>query len=156
MVIFLFQTCCSASVSSVLVHERGGPPRGAECCPFGRGTAKKDHLHIVNASQSQKPNLSLSDNVSISCLIYCLEHFSEKSPIVWDLQGEAACFELVHTLKHVFVWHLFLRRAIIRHIQRNKNAVEVPGLPRNDWLLSVCKFEVSKVCGGHMRRKNSI
>lgn len=38
MVIFLFHTCCSASVNSALVQERGGPPRGAECCPFGLPT----------------------------------------------------------------------------------------------------------------------
>jgi hypothetical protein len=38
VVIFLFHTCCSACVSSALVHDRGGPPRGALCCPFGRPT----------------------------------------------------------------------------------------------------------------------
>ena len=30
----MFQTFSRAFVRSSLVHERGGPPRGAECCPF--------------------------------------------------------------------------------------------------------------------------
>ena len=34
VVIRLFQTFSRAFVRSSLVHERGGPPRGAECCPF--------------------------------------------------------------------------------------------------------------------------
>lgn len=41
VVIFLFQTWCSASVNSAFVHERGGPPRGAECWPLGRLTKIK-------------------------------------------------------------------------------------------------------------------
>lgn len=39
VVIFLFHTWCNASVNSAFVQERGGPPRGAECWPFGRLTA---------------------------------------------------------------------------------------------------------------------
>lgn len=31
VVIFLFQTCCNASVSSAFVQDRGGPPLGALC-----------------------------------------------------------------------------------------------------------------------------
>ena len=30
----MFHTFSRAFVRSSLVHERGGPPRGAECCPF--------------------------------------------------------------------------------------------------------------------------
>lgn len=40
MVIFLFQTCSRAFVSSAFVQERGGPPRGAECWLLARLTGK--------------------------------------------------------------------------------------------------------------------
>lgn len=46
VVIFLFHTCCNASVSSALVHDLGGPPRGAECWPFGRLTVKYKHTNV--------------------------------------------------------------------------------------------------------------
>lgn len=55
VVIFLFQTCCNASVNSAFVQDLGGPPLGALCCPFGLPTGRPLLLwspHLCGVSPS--------------------------------------------------------------------------------------------------------